>query len=71
MAAIASVAKFFLPGRSVGDWLGQPVQDAVLAVQHGRLMKVLCELSDEQLKAIGITRQEIPAYAHKLVYDEK
>jgi uncharacterized protein YjiS (DUF1127 family) len=71
MAAIATVAKFLSPSRGMGGWLGRPVQDALLAAQIGRMIKALCDLSDEQLKEIGITRRDIPAYAEKLVLGEE
>lgn len=70
MAAIATVAKFLSPSRGIGGWLGQPVQDALLAAQIGRMFKALGDLTDEQLAEIGITRRDIPAYAEKLVNGE-
>ena len=40
----------------------------VRAMQYSRLMSVLVQMSDEQLDAIGIGRDDIPARAHESIY---
>lgn len=36
-------------------------------LRYGRMLSVLGQMSDAQLKQVGITRSDIPAYAAKLV----
>ncbi len=43
---------------------------SVRPAQTARMCSVLSRMSDEQLRDIGITRQEIPAYAAKLTSAE-
>ncbi len=38
-------------------------------VQLSRMVKVLYQMSDRQLAAIGVTRSEIPAYAKTLMVE--
>lgn len=52
-------------GRAVVKSLG----GAMRTMQMARMLHVLCEMSDEDLKKLGITRQQIPAYAEKLIYE--
>lgn len=39
----------------------------VLSMQMARMIGVLSQMSDRELQQIGITRQQIPAHAEKLV----
>lgn len=40
------------------------------ALQTGRMMSTLTNMSDDQLAQIGITRADIPRYALKLMEEE-
>lgn len=53
----------FNPLRAVSEFL----KSAVRAMQMGRMMSALSQMSDAQLDQIGITRSDIPAYAEKLL----
>ena len=40
------------------------------ALQNARMVSTLTQMSDNQLKQIGISRTEIPEYAKKLMLNE-
>lgn len=44
---------------------------AVRAMQYARLVQFMSELSDEQLKSIGITRAEIARNARESIYGDR
>lgn len=56
-----NAAGFF---RKIGTKLGNGIR----IVQYGRMMHALSELSDSDLKAIGLERSDIPRHAHYCVY---
>ncbi len=64
-----------VPGRglelakAVGRAIAKSLGGAIRTMQMARMMHMLCELNDADLKKLGITRQQIPAYAEKLVYE--
>ena len=37
-------------------------------VQLSQMIRALAQLNDEQLHKVGLTRSEIPAHAHRIVY---
>ena len=44
------------------------ISTAIKRLQYARMKSVLAQMPDHHLKAIGIRRSEIPAYAHRLVH---
>lgn len=48
--------------------IGRSLKGIVLSMQYSRMLQALCELSDENLAAIGIDRTDIPRHAHECVY---
>ena len=51
------------------DRLKQVTRFGIRAMQYGRMMQLLNELSDEQLKELGTTRLAIPSHARKYIYE--
>lgn len=37
-------------------------------VQLSQMIRALARLNDEQLRKVGVTRSEIPAHAHRIIY---
>lgn len=58
-ARAAVRAAFAQTGRVLGGLLR--------AMQTGRMMNVLCSMSDSQLAQIGLARADIPAYAREMI----
>lgn len=52
--------------KSIGTWFG----DCIRAMQYARLVQCMSELSDEQLKEIGMTRSQIIRDARISIYGE-
>jgi len=44
------------------------ISSAVKRLQYARMKSVLAQMPDHHLKAIGIRRSQIPAYAHQLIH---
>lgn len=70
MAQAITIATSVLDVRAFGRAVGRGLTRAIRTVQMARMMSVLGQMSNEELRRIGITRQEIPAHAEKLVYGE-
>ncbi len=45
------------------------LESAIRAVQYSRMIHALSDLSDDQLASLGLTRADIPRYAHECVHD--
>jgi uncharacterized protein YjiS (DUF1127 family) len=65
-----AVVNLYAPA-AVRPNLGARIADSfrafVRGVALGRMVRVLNEMSDAQLAKIGVKREDIPAYARKLV----
>jgi len=48
----------------VGHWFTKVVR----AIQYSRLNQAMSQLSDEQLRAIDLTRADIRRYSHDCIY---
>lgn len=48
--------------------IGRSIGGAVRSFQYARMLKVMSELSDAQLNAIGITKTDIPRVAYESIY---
>ena len=63
------------PRRTVADGLlariGHKLHSFLRTMQYGRMMQVMSQFSDENLKSLGITRSDIPRYARELIYSEQ
>jgi len=70
MAQAMTIATSVLDVRALGRAVGRGVTHVIQAAQMAQMMSVLGQMSNEELRRIGITRQEIPAHAEKLVYGE-
>lgn len=49
--------------KRIGDFF----ESIAMSVQYAKTMQALCNLSDDELAKLGITRSDIPQYAQKLV----
>lgn len=56
-----------LVGRVI-ERLGAAFGGGIRTIQYARMMKALSEMSDENLRAIGLTRADVPRHAHFCVY---
>jgi len=56
--------------KAAGRAVAKSLVGAMRILQMARMLHVLGEMSDRDLKKLGITRQQIPAYAEKLVYEQ-
>lgn len=65
------LARGFETFRAVGDAVQKNLAEGLLALQLARMVGVLAQMSDEELARNGITRQDIPAHAKKLVIGER
>jgi len=68
MAAIQSSANGAYR-QSTGIWkrIGDMLQSIAVSIHYARTMQALCNLSDAELKELGITRSDIPSYAQRMV----
>lgn len=41
------------------------------AMQFARMVQCMRQMSDEQLKSIGLTRADIPRYARQCIYEDQ
>lgn len=53
-----------------GGRFGQFAREVLQTMQTARMLQTLTAMRDDQLEEIGITREEIPGYAVKLVRGE-
>lgn len=67
MAAIQTTASHAIRGTGFWKRIGDAMHSIAVSVQYAKTMQALCNLSDAELKEIGITRSDIPAYAQKMV----
>lgn len=67
MAAIQSSASEGF--RTTGLWkrIGDMMHSIAMSIHYARTMQALCNLSETELKELGITRSDIPSYAQKMV----
>ena len=63
VGSFKSVAEFFAKIREGAGVFFKALQDA-------RMVSTLTQMSDNQLKQIGLTRSDIPDYAKKLMANE-
>jgi uncharacterized protein YjiS (DUF1127 family) len=52
---------------SLGGRVAESFRAVWRGIQLARMIRILTEMSDAQLSAIGVKRQDIPEYAWKLV----
>lgn len=55
--------------RRIARSLTKRIASSVKRMQYAQMKSVLSRLSDEQLKAIGIRRSDIPVYARQCIYE--
>lgn len=48
--------------------IGHAVARAVKRVQYGRMLSIMHQFDDRQLARLGLTRDELPGYAHAIIY---
>lgn len=65
--SLSKIAHSFL---SILAWFGTKAKSTLKALQMGRMLSTLSNMSDHQLAQIGIQRSEIPKYAETLMADE-
>jgi uncharacterized protein YjiS (DUF1127 family) len=70
VAKAMTITTSVLDVRTLISAVGRGLTHAIRTVQMSRMMSVLSQMSDEQLKQIRITRQEIPSNAEELIYEQ-
>ena len=65
--SLSKIAHSFL---SILAWFGAKAKSTLKALQMGRMLSMLSNMSDHQLAQIGIQRSEIPKYAETLMADK-
>jgi uncharacterized protein YjiS (DUF1127 family) len=70
MAIAEIITKPIVDVAEIGGAIGGFLKRSLFAWQVARMRSVLKDFTDPQLEAIGITREQIPAHAYKLMTDE-
>ncbi len=55
---------------SLFDGIFSKMNAGMKAVQYGRMLQALSQLSDAQLSAMNVKRSEIAAHAHRCIYPD-
>jgi len=60
------------PAKKLGflDGISEKVSAGVKVLQYSRMVQALSGMSDAQLAAIDLERKDIPAHAHRCIYEE-
>lgn len=67
MAKAMTVAAGVLDASAFSRAAGRGLKFGIQSIQVAQMMAVLGQMSDHELKWIGITRQEIPSFVKKLI----
>ena len=48
--------------------ISRPLGDAIRTMQYARMMQVMSQMSDTELKSLGLTRADIPRHAQACIF---
>ncbi len=69
MAQATTVAASVFYFRAIWLAVGRNVMHVIRTIQMAQMISVLSQMTDQELNWMGITRQEIPSFVKKLVWE--